>query len=356
MQGALRAAGVFCYEPGPMSEELEVRLQEAEQSLDEGDPEGALETADEVLGMLPKCADAWYLRGLALLDLEHPAPARKAIETAVSLDPELAAAAYSLADLMLYDDGDPAGTLAVCDTYLRTELADELYADFLNLKASALCEVGEFGSALPVYQRAGQLCPDREDAGGMGWCHFELFDFERAEQALLAAVKAGGRDNPATHHYLAVTLERNGQQRRAKKHFRIAARLDGASWFVPVQTPDDEFAQLVEEALDGLSPELKEVLDNVAVVVEPWPAKAELEGSGLSPLIVGLFSGPSRDQRNTEDPWSHMPAQISVYQRNLEYTCPSKAEMLEQIRVTLWHEIGHWLGLSEEELHDRGLG
>lgn len=339
-----------------MGEELELRLQEAEQALDEGDPEGALETADELLSAMPQCADAWYLRGLALLELDQPKDARHAIETAVGLDGELAAAAYSLADLMLYDDGDPAGALAVCDTYLRADLPDELYADFLNLKASALCEVGEFGQALAVYQRAGQLCPDREDAGGMGWCHFELFDFERAEQALVAAVQAGGRDNPATHHYLAVTLERNGEAKRARKHFRIAARLDPRAWAVPVQTPEDEFARLVEEAFNGLSPQLKQVLDNVAVVIEAWPSKADLHGEQLSPLIVGLFSGPSRAERNTEDPWSHMPAQIAIYQRNLEYTCESKAEMVEQIRITLWHEIGHWLGLSEEELHDRGLG
>ncbi len=339
-----------------MQEDLEVRLRSAEQSLDEGDPEGALEIADEVLQVLPNCADAWYLKGLAMLDLDTADEARASIEKALSLDAHLAAAAYSLADLVLYEDGDPAGAISVCDTYLRQDLVDELYADFLNLKASALCEIGEFKTAVDVYQRAGQLCPDREDAGGIGWCHFEMLDFERAEQALTAAVKVGGRDNPATHQYLAVTLERNGQAARARKHFRIASRLDSSSWFLPVATPPDEFAALVERALNALSTDLKQALDNVAVVIEPWPSLSDLRDSGLSPLIVGLFSGPSRDKRTTEDPWSHMPAQIAIYQRNLEYTCASREEMLDQIRITLWHEIGHWLGLSEEELHDRGLG
>ena len=140
------------------------------------------------------------------------------------------------------------------------------------------------------------------------------------------------------------------------KHFRIATRLDPETWFVPIRTPEATFTGLVEQALDGLSPQIKEALDNVSVVVEPWPSADELRGERLSPLIVGLFSGPSRDSRNTEDPWSHMPAQIAIYQRNLEYTCPSHNEMVEQLKITLWHEIGHWLGLSEEDLHDRGLG
>ncbi len=339
-----------------MNEELEGRLHEAEQSLDEGDPEGALETADEVLAAMPRCADAWYLRGLALLDLGQVPDARVAVGEALKLDADLAAAAFTLADLMLYDDGDAARAVAVCDTYLRRDLPDELYADFLNLKASALCELGEFAGALAVYQRAGHLCPEREDPGGIGWCHFELFDFERAEKALSVAVQGGGRGNPATHHYLAVTLERSGQERRALKHFRIATRLDPETWFVPIRTPEATFTGLVEQALDGLSPQIKEALDNVSVVVEPWPSADELRGERLSPLIVGLFSGPSRDSRNTEDPWSHMPAQIAIYQRNLEYTCPSHNEMVEQLKITLWHEIGHWLGLSEEDLHDRGLG
>ena len=252
-------------------------------------------------------------------------------------------------------DGEPGRALAICDGYLREELEDELYSDFLNLKAAALCELGEFSAALPVYERAAQLCEDREDPGGIGWCQYELGHFEQAEAALTVAVRGLGRENPATHHYLAVTLERNGDPKAAARHFRIAARLEPDHWFVPPKLSEDEFAELVEAAVEGLSAELQGRLDNVVVAIEPWPTREDLEGTPLSPAIVGMFRGPSLDGRSTSDPWSQLPSQIVVYQRNLEYTCRSLEEMVDQIRVTLWHEIGHFLGLNEEQLHERGL-
>jgi predicted Zn-dependent protease with MMP-like domain len=55
------------------------------------------------------------------------------------------------------------------------------------------------------------------------------------------------------------------------------------------------------------------------------------------------------------DPWSHLPSSIVLYQRNLERFAESRAELVEQIGVTLVHEVGHFLGLDEEELYQRGL-
>ncbi len=55
------------------------------------------------------------------------------------------------------------------------------------------------------------------------------------------------------------------------------------------------------------------------------------------------------------DPWSHFPSSIVLYQKNLERACDSKEQLVEEIRVTLLHEVGHFLGLDEEELEARGL-
>ena len=107
--------------------------------------------------------------------------------------------------------------------------------------------------------------------------------------------------------------------------------------------------------MEGLSDELKGRLDNIDVVVEPWPAPDHLRGTDLSPSIVGMFRGTSLRHRSTFDPQADFPREIVVYQRNLEHSCRTRAEMVEQIRITLWHEIGHFLGLSEEDLGERGL-
>jgi predicted Zn-dependent protease with MMP-like domain len=55
------------------------------------------------------------------------------------------------------------------------------------------------------------------------------------------------------------------------------------------------------------------------------------------------------------DPWSHFPSSIVLFQRNLERAARTRDELLEQIRITLVHEVGHYLGLSEDELYERGL-
>ena len=55
------------------------------------------------------------------------------------------------------------------------------------------------------------------------------------------------------------------------------------------------------------------------------------------------------------DPWSHFPSSIVLYQKNLERYARGRAELIEQIGITLVHEVGHFLGLDEEELWERGL-
>ena len=70
----------------------------------------------------------------------------------------------------------------------------------------------------------------------------------------------------------------------------------------------------------------------------------------LSPTILGLFRGAPYGQKVSADPWSHLPSSIVLYQRNLERAVADREELEEQIAITLVHEVGHFLGLDEEEL------
>ena len=56
------------------------------------------------------------------------------------------------------------------------------------------------------------------------------------------------------------------------------------------------------------------------------------------------------------DPWSHFPSSIVLYQGNLQRFAADREDLVEQIGITLVHEVGHFLGLDEEELWERGLG
>ena len=108
----------------------------------------------------------------------------------------------------------------------------------------------------------------------------------------------------------------------------------------------ERFEELVAQALDGLPSAFREKLTNVAIIVEDLPPKeAESEG-----LLLGLFHGIPRTEKSVF--FSGLPDRIFLYQRNIEAVCASEAEVRRQIRATLLHEVGHYFGLSEDELRE----
>lgn len=105
-----------------------------------------------------------------------------------------------------------------------------------------------------------------------------------------------------------------------------------------------ELKTLVAQALDGLPRAFREKLTNVVIIVEDLPPEeAESEG-----LLLGLFHGVPRTEKSVFS--SSPPDRIFLYQRNIEAVCGSEAEVRRQIRATLLHEVGHYFGLSEDEL------
>ena len=106
------------------------------------------------------------------------------------------------------------------------------------------------------------------------------------------------------------------------------------------------FEELVEQALDDLPEPFREKLTNVAIIVEDSPPE-EPKREGL---LLGLFHGIPRTEKSVFS--SSPPDRIFLYQRNIEAVCKSEAEVRRQIRATLLHELGHYFGLSEDELRD----
>jgi predicted Zn-dependent protease with MMP-like domain len=96
----------------------------------------------------------------------------------------------------------------------------------------------------------------------------------------------------------------------------------------------------------------------VAIAVEDLPEVEELLSADPphSPSILGIFRGAPLAQKGSMDPWSHFPSSIGLFQRNLERMARDEEDLREEIRVTLLHEVGHFLGLDEDDLAALGLG
>ena len=85
---------------------------------------------------------------------------------------------------------------------------------------------------------------------------------------------------------------------------------------------------------------------------------AELDlgsGDGLPPDLLGLFVGASHLERCDENPIDGV-ARIHLFQRNLERACSDRAELIAELRITLYHELGHLLGFDEHGVDELGLG
>jgi len=113
---------------------------------------------------------------------------------------------------------------------------------------------------------------------------------------------------------------------------------------IRIKMERDTFEALVAQALDELPALFRQRLTNVAIIVEDLPpAGIEKEG-----LLLGLFHGIPRTEKSVF--YSSPPDHIFLYQRNIEAISRSEADVRHQIRATLLHEVGHYFGLSEEEL------
>ena len=238
----------------------------------------------------------------------------------------------------------------------RREHAEDALLDMQVLEARALNDAGENRDALRAADAVLGYHPDAPDALlERGTALYELCRFDEARTALSKAVEVAP-DDPWSHRMLALVAERLGDEEEAKRRFARVQRL-APEFEEPVHMRADEFDRLVEAALEDIPESVSRWLSNVPITVEELPALEDLTASDppLSPSSLGMFRGAPFGEKASMDPWSHFPSSIVLYQRNLERFAKDKDELAREIGVTLVHEVGHYLGLDEDELWERGL-
>ncbi len=106
----------------------------------------------------------------------------------------------------------------------------------------------------------------------------------------------------------------------------------------------ESFEQMVGTALDSLPPQFADLMKNVAVLVEHGPGPRGL---------LGLYQGIPLTSRTTNYA-GVLPDRITIYQQAICAICYTEAEVVEQVRRTVIHEVGHYFGISDERLHELG--
>jgi predicted Zn-dependent protease with MMP-like domain len=112
-----------------------------------------------------------------------------------------------------------------------------------------------------------------------------------------------------------------------------------------------QFKALVDEALETIPEKFRDAMHNIAIVIEDEPTLEQLDEVGLEPpdTLFGLYEGIPLTERQ----WAHgntLPDRITLFQGPIEDDAVDEDDVVVAIGETLIHEIGHYFGLSEEEI------
>lgn len=337
---------------------LSTLFDRAEDALEAGNPDDALRIAQELLREAPDDLDALDLKAVALRSAGDLEAAAATYQRLRELEPANPAWVLAEADLLIREAGDDRELieegLERLEGAAKLIRGDEaLLFEAELLRATALNQLGDFAEALASLQVALDVEPDHPEALlEQGQALFELGRFDEARRVYQAFAKEYP-DEPWAHHYLGLLAERRGEP--AAPHFQKATALSPEEFPPPVHLSPEAFDAAVQEAIAALPEHARPHLDNCVIDVQPFPSDEDLKEGGISPLILGVFRGVAIDERSPVEAADHQTARITLYQNNLERFARTREELLEEIRITVLHEVGHLLGLDEDELYERGL-
>jgi predicted Zn-dependent protease with MMP-like domain len=116
---------------------------------------------------------------------------------------------------------------------------------------------------------------------------------------------------------------------------------------MPVQMGPDRFEDLVSEALDLIPPDLAAAMDNVVVLVA--------DRHPQDPELLGLYEGIALTERDSSYAGA-LPDTVTIFRESLLEICETEQDVVEEVAITVIHEMAHHFGIDDERLHELGWG
>jgi predicted Zn-dependent protease with MMP-like domain len=115
---------------------------------------------------------------------------------------------------------------------------------------------------------------------------------------------------------------------------------------MPIEMGRADFEALVDRALDEIPDEITALVRNVVVLVEDEPPEDE-------PDLLGLYDGIALTER-WGDPMMELPDRIFIFRGPLLDMCDTVEQLVDEVRITVVHEVAHHFGIDDDRLHDLG--
>jgi predicted Zn-dependent protease with MMP-like domain len=218
---------------------------------------------------------------------------------------------------------------------------DDERADLWGYVAWAAIEQGKYREAVDAARRSGDLLYEAE-------ARIHLWEFAEARRALDEFEPEDDEDAADAAWFRGLIAEFEDEDPRP--WFERAVELAPDLYALPVRLPDEQIDEVVEEALDGLPDVVADEVGNAAVVLRNLPDPHP----DVDPFSLGLYTGANLMERGHED-GGLLPSRIEIYRRNIERYAAHPDEAIEELRITLLHEIAHHLGYEEEDMERLGL-
>jgi len=320
-----------------------------------GRREEALAWLDEALRVNPMGSEAYNSRGEILWDHGLFDEALRAFERSSEADPGFCPPQLNRIEVLIEEFQEYEEALELADVQLGLSLEAGEEAEVYYLKAKALFYLEDLEGSLFLLRRALQT--QGEIAVYRGFEGQILFELGRFDQAARSLHQARGLEPEAAHtlYHLALCLEHQGDYARADRYFERASQLEPELYPQPARISAEQFERAAAAAVAELPASVRRYVDDCPILIEDLPQPELIRQEELSPQILGLFQGIP-----VTDPDANAPVRVDIdrillFKRNLEKVAADSEELVEQIQITVKHEIGHLLGLDEDEVEQLGL-
>lgn len=235
------------------------------------------------------------------------------------------------------------------------KLSNRALAGFAEVWVDLFWQCRRHDMMLKVAQDAEELFgPDPEWTFARGEALFNLGRFDEA-RTTLEPLTTEDFEEPMLYYLLACMAERRGEEESAQRLFEATHRLAPKEFSVPIPLTEAEAIEAYEQCLVELPDPIAWHLKDVPIFVSPLPSDELIHSytPPIDPLVMGLFIGQA--QTGEVSSWPSEQPRILLFHRNIAKMAGDQETLEEELRKTLFHEVGHYLGFDEDQLEEMGL-